>query len=168
MVKVTGTTYRPLDFRWVAVLLGLVLAACNLDANSASTGEASANPEVTTQLFEGFYASGPEMSSYVTCAMGELPGPGKGYWLIPNDEFSQLYENPKGITIIDIAGTYGPYDVFAVYVRFEGILSTEPGKGYGHLGLYIGEIQVTRALAANVQFVGSRDPQRQFFIGCGP
>jgi hypothetical protein len=107
------------------------------------------------------------MSSFVTCAMGELPGPGKGYWLVPNEEFSQLVENPTGITMGDIAGTYGPYDVFAIYVRFEGILTAESGKGYGHLGLYEGEIRVTRALAASRHWVGSTEPQRQIFTGCG-
>lgn len=146
--------------RWIAALLGFVLAACNVSANPASSGE-------TAQLFAGFYASGPEMSSFVTCAMGELPGPGKGYWLVPNEEFSQLVENPTGITMGDIAGTYGPYDVFAIYVRFEGILTAESGKGYGHLGLYEGEIRVTRALAASRHWVGSTEPQRQIFTGCG-
>jgi hypothetical protein len=67
----------------------------------------------------------------------------------------------------DIAGTYGPYDVFAIYVRFEGILSAEPGKEYGPSGLYIGEIQVTKVLEASRHWVGSTDPQRQVFTGCG-
>jgi len=156
----------PPVYRWIAILLGVALAACNVSTNPTTTRETNSNSEVTAQLFQGFYASGPEMSSFVTCAMGELPGPGKGYWLIPNDEFSQLYENPKGITMNDIAGTYGPYDQFAIYIRFEGILSAESGKGYGHLGLYIGEIQVTKALEAHRHWVGSTYPQ-QVFTGCG-
>ncbi len=154
-------------YRWIAFLLGLVLSACTIGANSAPTGETNTNSGVTAQLFEGFYASAPEMSSFVTCAMGELPGPGKGYWLAPNDEFSQLFENPQGITMGDIAGTYGPYDKFAIYVRFEGILSAETGKGYGYLGLYIGEIQVTKALEASRRWVGSAYPQ-WVFRGCAP
>jgi hypothetical protein len=166
MVKETTTMHKLPDYRWIAVLLGVVLAACNVGANPAATEETNTDSEVTAQLFEGFYASGPEMSSFVTCAMGELPGPGKGYWLVLNDEFSQLYGSPKGITMGDIAGTYGPYDEFAIYVRFEGILSSESGKGYGHLGLYIGEIQVTKALEASRRWVGSTYPQ-QVFRGCG-
>lgn len=154
------------DYRWIAVLLGLVLAACNRGINSVPISATNTNPEGATQLFEGFYAVDAEMSSFITCAMGELPGPGKGYWLLPNDEFSQLYENPQGITMSDIAGTYGPYDVFAVYVRLEGILSAEPGKGYGHLGLYIGEIQVTKTFEVSRRLVGSTHPQ-QVFTGCG-
>ena len=131
------------------------------------TGETNTDSERAVQVFEGFYAAETEISSFVTCAMGELPGSGKGYWLVPNEEFSQLYENPAGITMGDIAGTYGPYDVFAIYVRFEGILSAEPGKGYGPSGRYQGEVQVTKALAASRHWVGSSDPQRQVFTGCG-
>jgi hypothetical protein len=56
--------------------------------------------------------------------------------------------------------------VFAVYVRFEGILSAETGKGYGHLGLYDGEIQVTKALQASRRWVGSTYPP-PVFTGCG-
>ena len=166
MVKETTTVHKLPDYRWITGLLGLVLAACYGGANPVPTGETNIVSGVTVQVFEGFYAAGPEISSFVTCAMGELPGPGKGYWLVPNDEFSQLYENPKGITMVDIAGTYGPFDVFAVYVRFEGILSAESGKGYGHLGLYLGEIQVTKALAASRHWVGSTYPQ-EVFTGCG-
>lgn len=150
---------------WIVGLLGLVLTACNAGANCASTEEPNTNPRVPAQLFEGLYVSGPEVSSFVTCEMGELPGAGKGYWLVPNDEFSQLYENPKGVTLGDIAGTYGPYDEFAIYVRFEGILLAESGKQYGHLGLYIGEIQVTKALEASRRWVGSTYPPG-IFKGC--
>jgi hypothetical protein len=159
--------YKLRHYSWVAVLLGFVLAACNQSTNPMSIDKTNTPPGLATQPFEGFYAAGAEMSSFVTCAMGELPGPGKGYWLIPNEEFSQFYENPQGITMSDIAGTYGPYDVLAIYVRFEGILSSEPGKGYGHLGLYGGEIQVTKVLEVSRRWVGSTEPQRQVFTGCG-
>jgi hypothetical protein len=84
---------------------------------------------------------------------------GKGYWLIPNAEFSRLYENPGGITMGDIGSTYGPFDRFAIYVRFEGILSpsddAESEKGYGYLGNYAREVMVTKALEAKRLWVGS-------------
>jgi hypothetical protein len=154
-------------YLWLAVFLGFVLTACNPSVSALPPVEANTPPGVAARLFEGFYAADAEMSSFVTCAMGELPGPGKGYWLVPNEEFSQLYENPTGITMGDIAGTYGPYDVFAIYVRFEGILSAEPSKRYGHLGLYSGEIQVTQVFEASRHWVGSREPQRERLTGCG-
>jgi hypothetical protein len=150
---------------WILGLLGLVLVACNSSANSVVTEAPNTNLRVSAQLFEGFYSSAPDVSSFVTCAMGELPGAGRGYWLVPNDEFSQLYEHPGGITFGDIGGTYGPYDKFAIYVRFEGILFDESGQGYGHLGLYNGEIQVTRALEASRRWVGSTYPH-EIFKGC--
>jgi hypothetical protein len=159
--------YKLPEYGWMVVFLGFLLAACSPVANSVSTVGTNTPMGVASQLFEGFYAVDAEMSSFVSCAMGELPGPGKGYWLIPNEEFSQLYEHPTGITMGDIAGTYGPYDVFAIYVRFEGILSAEPGKGYGHLRLYDGEIQVTKVLEASRHWVGSTYPEKQVFVGCG-
>ena len=167
IVKLTSPMRKLPDYRWLAVFLGFVLIACNLGVTIVSTVGTNTPPGVPAQLFEGFYATDAEMSSFVTCAMSELPGPGKGYWLVPSDEFSQLYEHPTGITMGDIAGTYGPYDVFAIYVRFEGILSAEPGKEYGHLGLYSGEIQVTKVLEVSRHWVGSSEPERQRFIGCG-
>lgn len=151
------------NFGWITVLLGFMLAGCSAAPTSPATQ--AATPTIAAEIFEGYYASEPEVSSFVTCAMGELPGPGKGYWLVPNDEFTQFYENPTGITMGDIAGTYGPYDVFAIYIRFEGILSAESGKGYGHSGLYIGEVQVTKMLEASRHWVGSTNPQ-QVFRGC--
>ncbi len=159
--------YKLWHYRWMAVWLGFVLVACNPGVSPAITTETNTPPGVAAQLFEGFYAADGERSSFVTCAMHELPGSGKGYWLVPNEAFSQLVANPTGITMGDVAGTYGPYDVLAIYVRFEGILSAEPGKGYGPSGLYSGEIQVTRALEASRRWVGSTDPQQQVFTGCG-
>lgn len=150
---------------WIVVLLGFMLAACNPGSNAVSIIQTNTPAGAAAQLFEGFYTANAGISSFVTCAMGELPGPGKGYWLIPSDEVSRFYENPRGITIGDIATTYGPHDLFAIYVRFEGILSAEPGKRYGPSGLYVGEIQVTRMLEASRQWVGSTYPQ-QVFIGC--
>lgn len=157
---------RPSIYRWAVGFLGLVLAACSGVPNPVPITETDTDTRVAVQLFEGFYASAPELSSFVPCILGELPGPGKGYWLVPNDEFSRLYESPTGISLSDIAGTYGPYDQLAVYVRFEGKLTAEPGKGYGHLGLYHGKIQVTKALEASRRWVGSTYPQ-QVFVGCG-
>lgn len=166
LTEKTTLMHKIPNYTCIAVLLGFVLAACNVGTDLVPTEETNTDSGGNAQLFQGFYAAGPGMSSFVTCAMGELPGPGKGYWLLPNDEFSQLYENPKGITLGDIAGTYGPFDVFAIYVRFEGILSAESGKGYGHSGLYVGEIQVTKALEVSRRWVGSTSPQ-QVFTGCG-
>jgi hypothetical protein len=145
----------------------LVLAACGGGTTAEAPGTTPTSAGETAQLFAGLYAAGPELSSFVPCALGELPGPGQGYWLIPNEEFSQLLEDPGGITIAEIAGTYGPYDVFAIYVRFEGILSEEAGQGYGPSGLYRGEVRVTKALEASRQWVGSTYPQERY-VGCGP
>lgn len=146
-------------------LLLLVLGGCIKGVTPTPTEKPPPSPEGPTQLFEGFYLSDPEVSSFVPCALDELPGEGKGYWLVPTNEFSQLYENPEGITFADIGSTYGPYDKFAIYVRFEGVLLAEPDKGYGHLGLYAGEIQVTRALEASRRWVGSTYPPETFH-GC--
>ena len=150
---------------WIVVLLGLVLAACNPGSHAVPTIGTNTPAGGAAQLFEGFYAADAGTSSFVTCSMGELPGPGRGYWLIPSDEVSRFYENPTGITTGDIATTYGPYDLFAIYVRFEGILSAEPGKRYGPSGLYSGEIQVTTMLEASRQWVGKTYP-KQDFRGC--
>jgi len=144
---------------WIAGLLLLVSTACT---GILPTEEPSVAP---VQFFEGFYFSGPDISSFVTCEMDEPPGAGKGYWLLPDDEFSRLYENPDGISIGDIATTYGPYDQFAIYVRFEGILSAESEKGYGHTGLYVGEIRVTKVLEVSRRWVGSTNLPRSF-KGC--
>jgi hypothetical protein len=152
-------------FIWIVGYLGLLIAACNAGYNYAATEEPNTNSGLSVQLFEGFYSSGPDVSSFVTCEMGELPGAGKGYWLVPNDEFSQLSRNPEGVTLGDIGGTYGPYDMFALYARFEGILISEKGKRYGHSGKYIGEIQVTKALEVSRRWVGSTYPPG-IFIGC--
>ena len=97
--------------------------------------------------------------------MNELPGADKGYWLVPNREFIQLYKRPEGVTLGDIGGTYGPYDAFAIYVRFEGVLIAESGQGYGHLGRYPGEIKVVAALEASRRWVGSTYPPG-VFKGC--
>lgn len=153
------------DCFWIGWWLMLMLAACQKDVNFASKERPNTIPELPTQVFEGFYESAPEVSSFVTCAMEELPGKGKGYWLVPNAEFTQLYDNPAGITFGDIAGTYGPYDQFAIYVRFEGILVPKTSNGYGHLGLYSGEIRVTKALETSRRWVGSTYPPGAF-KGC--
>jgi len=63
-----------------------------------------------------------------------------------------MYKSAMDDLISDLAGTYGPDDKLAIYVRFEGVLSppasAESGKGYGHLGLYAREVKVTEALEA--------------------
>ena len=150
---------------WMEVLLGLVLAltACNAGITPASARKTATNRAAGVQVFEGFYEAAADISSFVPCDMNELPGYGKGYWLVSNDEFSQLYGHPEGITIGDIGSTYGPGDRFAIYVRFEGNLSpvgdVESGKGYGYLGLYGGVITVTKALKAERLWVGPADEE---------
>src|SRR5512134_1170749 len=105
MVKETTTMPKLPNYTWIAALLGFLLAACNGGTKPVFTGETNTDSERAVQIFEGFYAAETEISSFVTCAMGELPGPGKGYWLVPNDKFSPLYEQPTGIAMGDIAGT---------------------------------------------------------------
>ncbi len=147
------------------ISLFLILTACGASGTAAPTKDPNTNPDLPVAVFEGFYLSEPEISSFVPCALGELPGEGVGYWLIPDAEFSQRYENPEGISFGDIASTYGPYDRFAIYVRFEGVLHSGSDVGYGPSGLYIGEIQVTRTLEVSRRWVGSTYPE-EVFRGC--
>lgn len=142
-----------------------ILVGCSEKQSASPTHIPTPNPNMSVRLFEGFYVSAPNVSSFVPCAMDELPEAGKGYWLIPNDDFSQQYEHPEGITYADIGITYGLYDEFAIYVRFEGILFEEPDNGYGHSGLYAGEVQVIKSLEVSRRWVGSSYPPKTF-RGC--
>ncbi len=152
--------YKLITYTRIGILLGSALAACNVVSTTpVPTRVTNVNSETIAQTFDGLYDSTSETSSFVPCSMNEFPGPGKGYWLVPNYEFSQLYEKAMSDMIGDIAGTYGPYDEFVIYVRFQGILSppasVEAGLGYGHLGLYSREVTVTKALEAKYYWVGT-------------
>jgi hypothetical protein len=101
-------------------------------------------------IFVGYYRTSFEISSFVPCAMGDLPGYAKGYWLTadPQVEFYDHYRT----TIAASSGSAiaGSDDARAiVFVRFIGQLSppADPnGAGYGHLGSYTHEITVTQIL----------------------
>ena len=141
--------------RIMLLLVSTLLTACSASVTPASSRVVNTTPTITVQTFEGSYGFGTEISSFVPCGMNEMPGPGKGYWLVPNDEFSQLYQRALADRMSAIAGTYGPYDDIPdmpIYVRFEGVLSppasAESGEGYGHLSLYAREVKVTKALKA--------------------
>ena len=120
--------------------------------NNLCTAVASPSAATPVQIFEGRYESAPDMSSFVPCGMDASPGSGQGYWLVPNDDFSRVYNKTRDAMIPAIASTYGPYDELAIYVRFRGVLSpsasAEPGGGYGHLHGYQREVKVTQMLEA--------------------
>jgi len=142
------------------LILGLVFTACNVDnPTPAPSSVAKGDSETNAQTLQGLYARAAEISSFVPCEMNEFPGPGNGYWLVPNDEFSQLHTLVNNEMMADIAGTYDPYDRFVIYVRFQGVLSPptsgEMGSGYGPEGLYSREVKVTKALQAKYYWVGT-------------
>jgi hypothetical protein len=135
----------------VVFLLGLTLTACNAGIAPASS-QAVDTPTTAVQMFEGRYEYTAEMSSFIPCGMGEKPGPGKGYWLVPDQEFSQMYQKTLTTAWAAVAGTLGPDDELAIYVRFQGVLSPSAGatsSGYGPSNLYQREVKVTRALEAS-------------------
>ncbi|NOH02704.1 MAG: hypothetical protein HND47_12460 [Chloroflexi bacterium] len=149
--------YRRISNLFILILLTLpLLALSGCVKNNNPVNATPANETQDVQVFEGQYTSdGPvvnfeetTISSFVPDGMDETPGAGKGYWLVPNDEFVRLYNEEFMAMISAIAGTYGPCDVLAIGVKFEGILSP-PGvneAGYGFAGLYKREVKVVRVL----------------------
>ena len=161
------TSKRELNLPFKAwwIFVSILLGACS-DGSSSNIEQQPTNPSYSpVQQFEGLYKAGAEMSSFVPCDLKELPGAGVGYWLIPNGGFLEMYENPSGVTLAEQAGTYGPYDQFSLYVRFEGRLWEDPNETYGPLGDYSGEIIVTKAIEAKRKLVGSSYPPGEFW-GC--
>ena len=146
-------------------LLIFALLACRNNPLANTNPKSTPTPDESLQILTGLYHSELNVSSFVSCEMKEMPGKGKGYWVALNDELSKKYATPGGISFGDIASTYGPYDQFAIYVRFAGTLSTGASDGYGHLGQYAGEIVVEQIWQVSRRLVGSTYPPEEFW-GC--
>ena len=145
------------------------LWACHSEELPAPTPEPEIeptyDPELPIHAFEGFFLYTAEINSFVPCGIDELPGEGKGLWLVPNPEFLERYDNPTGVTLGNIASTYGPYDQFAIYVRFDGIRLDEIEPVSEDRSHFIGDIQVIRTFEASRRWVGRRNPELDF-QGC--
>ena len=96
-------------------------------------------PGPTTGEFEGYYASGFEVSSFVPCGMTEAASYGIGYWLNGTKEFYDQYH-----ALVQSSEFEQNTGYLSVYVRFKGELS--PAGSYGHLGAYEREVTVTELL----------------------
>jgi len=116
------------------ILLFLASLACQtlLPGSGTKTGE-----------FEGYYASGFEVSSFVPCGIAENASYGNGYWLTGTTEFYDQY-----YALIQSSGFDQSTGYLSVYVRFKGELS--PPGHYGHLGAYEREVTVTELLEMSV------------------
>lgn len=107
-------------------------------------------PGPTTDEFEGYYASGFEVSSFVPCGMSQDASYGIGYWLNGTSDFYERYT-----TLVQSSGHDPATGYFSVYVRFTGELS--PPGHYGHLGAYEREITVTELLEISLDGLCSGD-----------
>ncbi len=88
-------------------------------------------------IFEGLFGRGFEVSSFVQ-GTDECPGYWQGFWLVPDQETSWLFDE----VYPERAGVVGTLQI--VRARFWGMLSP-PGR-YGHLGGYEHEVKVLRLL----------------------
>jgi hypothetical protein len=131
--------------RWLLIGLAAVVALCACLACAGLVAYLVLQPMSVRQgstesEFRGYYTSGFEVSSFVPCASGDVPGYGAGYWLNSEpesgfyDQYSQLSQsvNPP------------PGGYVTVFTRFRARLS--PPGSYGHLGAYSHEITVTEVL----------------------
>ncbi|MGE3076764.1 MAG: hypothetical protein AB7N24_08060 [Dehalococcoidia bacterium] len=100
----------------LAVLAGIAVYRSHRDRSSAFTGK---------------YSYGFEVSSFVPC-----DADGVKYWLV--------WQKPIDLTsAMRRAGADGFGS--EVYLKFEGNLETG-GDGYGHLGQYNGQLEITKLL----------------------
>lgn len=107
-------------------------------------------PLEEAELYEGYYYYGENVSSFVPCDAKDEPGPGKGYWLVVNDQFNEMYQ-AEAINLMNaVAGTLGPGMEWGMYIQFKGIaappIDSMSGEGYGYLNQYQGQILVTEAI----------------------
>jgi hypothetical protein len=93
----------------------------------------------TNDTFEGYYASGFEVSSFVPCEAAGEAGYGAGYWLTGTPDFYDTYSR-----LVTESGHDPVTGYFPVYTVFEGTLS--PEGHYGHLGAYTREVTVTKLI----------------------
>lgn len=133
---------------FVGILLQTAsLSACN-ELNQKQT--ASTPPAENVQIYEGYYMRWREDASFVPCDANEKPREGKGYWLVTNTQFEEMYEPEAGELSAAIMGTLPPNGEFGMYIKFEGIAAppVDPasGKGYGYQNQYSEQITVTKAI----------------------
>jgi hypothetical protein len=113
-------------------------------------------PVITTnEIIQGYSTGGFEVSSFVPCTDGRLPGYGIGYWI--------TYDQDSGFEALEklwndyarkFRPTKDPRDGgFVVYIKAEAKVTrlAKPGEGespevFGHDGLYEGEIVVIKLL----------------------
>jgi hypothetical protein len=132
----------------IAILLITVsLPACNqLDQKQT----ASATPADHVQVYEGYYLRWKEDASFVPCDANETPKEGKGYWLVTNAQFEEMYQPEANELMSATIGTLPPNGEFGMYIKFKGIAAplVDPasGQGYGYQNRYPGQITVTEAL----------------------
>ncbi len=131
-------SFSPVSVATLLFTLPLFLAALACQVFSLTLGP-------TTDEFEGYYASGFEVSSFVPCE-GTEPNPGyvPGYWLNGTTDFYDQYYALVQSSEFDQNSGY-----LSVYVRFKGDIS--PSGNYGHLGAYEREVTVTELLEMSVE-----------------
>jgi hypothetical protein len=112
-------------------------------------------PTDDIQVYEGYYYSTGSVqepvSSFVPCDANEQPGPGKGYWLVTNEQFDAMYQPEADKMMSAAIGTLGPEGMtIGLYIKFKGIaappLDTISGEGYGYQNQYQQQITVTEAI----------------------
>jgi hypothetical protein len=131
---------------FVVILLQTAgLSACDTDRQT-STPE----PAREIQVYEGYYDARENLSSFVACEAQEEPGEGKGYWLVTNAEFDEMYQAEVGKLIQAFIGTGTPDSQAGIYIKFKGrvspALAPASGEGYGYLNQYRQEITVTEPI----------------------
>ncbi len=102
--------------------------------------------------YRGYFTESFEVSSFVLCSDGILPGYGKGYWLeaSPISGFEEMFS--EKITAMASSKNSSNASNLIVYVRFIGQISNpayEPyslGESHGHMGLYKQSILVLKTL----------------------
>jgi hypothetical protein len=125
----------------LAVGLALAVSSCSviygLGDPCVNTIDSPAKDSPT--LLDGFYIAEFEVSSFVPCGCDEDLGYGQGYWLSsdPDSGFGKAYHMSSPTSDYKTPGV-------VVYVQFEGTVSDY--GSYGHLGMYLREITVTKLI----------------------
>ena len=134
------------------VLIIICLQIVGLSACGQVTQQQAANSPTPDEInvYEGYYYSGKNVSSFVPCKANDNPGPGKGYWLVTNDQFNEMYQAESQRMMQATIGTLGPGMDGGVYIKFKGMVSppldTASGEGYGYLNQYRQQITATEAI----------------------
>lgn len=138
--------------RIVTSLLFLIIFMQTAGLSACSTDRQTSTPEPTReiQVYEGYYNARENLSSFVLCDAKEEPGAGKGYWLVTNAEFDEMYQAEAGKLTEAIMGTATPDSPVGLYIKFKGrvspALDPASGEGYGYLNQYRQEITVTEPI----------------------